>query len=653
MLRLRRYALPGALALIVILILAGISVATRSPTPGAAPRLPTGSVSAARSPSPALTPPAAPAAPTAGANTPSPAPHPPPPTEDLDAFYERVFRTLILRDPEQVSALGLAHVYKLDFPDDTLTDVSDAFTRETAARARQFLAQLRAYDPTRQTPQQRISTAALDWYLDDLVRGAAFLDQENPLNPMTGVPPTLQDFLENLHPLADRPDAEGYVRRLEGVDRKFADALAGMRDRQARGIVPPKWMIAAVLGQMREFVATPPDQNSLFTTFVGRVGPLDTLAPDEKDRLYGAVAAAIREHVYPAYQQAIAYLADLQTHGRETDGVWSLPDGDAYYRQALRHQTTTDLTPEEVHNLGLQEVARIEAEIRAALPAAGALATGDLRPLLRQVAGASGIRRLDTPAQKEQLLADYQALIRRTDPRLDALFAIRPSIPLTVAAVPAYRHGNAPGGYYFPPPLDGTRPGIFYVNLDAGSTATNGMPTLVYHEAIPGHHFQLSIQAELQGAPTFRRAVVFNAHAEGWALYAEHLAAEAGFYAADPAGNLGRLQAELFRAARLVVDTGIHALRWTRQQGVDYLLAHSALSDGAAHFEVDRYIAWPGQACGYKIGERQILALRERAQQALGTRFDLKAFHTLVLQNGSLPLPVLAQVVDAYIAAQK
>ena len=347
-------------------------------------------------------------------------------------------------------------------------------------------------------------------------------------------------------------------------------------------------------------------------------------------------------------------MVSIRSKGRATDGVWDLPNGDAYYRYLVRHHTNTDMTPEEVHNLGLGEVTRVQGELRKALDALG-YKNLSIQAGVQAVAQAAGFYNTNTPAGKQQVLDAFRAIIDKAQNNLSSQFDLKPKALVEVRAVPPEQEATAPGGYYFQPSLDGTRPGVFYANLGIPNYAKYSMPTLAYHEAVPGHHFQLSVQVELQNVPLFQKAPVFpfpTAFVEGWGLYAEQLASEAGFYKDDPYGNIGRLKSELFRASRLVVDTGIHWKRWTRQQAIDYMDQANFTSGGAYTGEVNRYIAWPGQALAYKVGELKIVELREGARTKLGSKFNIKEFHNTVLGSGSLPLSVLELAVNQYMESK-
>ena len=348
----------------------------------------------------------------------------------------------------------------------------------------------------------------------------------------------------------------------------------------------------------------------------------------------------------------IAYYEKLLPKTKGNHGVWALPDGAAFYAWSVKQHTTTDMTPDQVHALGVSEVARIEAEMDAILRAEG-LAEGTVGARVKQLGQRPEQLYPDSDAGRTQILADYQAIIDEIDRGLTPYFDVRPKGGVKVERVPVFREKTAPGAYYNPPAFDGSRPGIFYANLrNVAEIQKFGMRTLAYHEAIPGHHFQTSIQQELTGVPTFRKVLPFTAFSEGWALYAERLAWEIG-YQKQPLDNLGRLQAEMFRAVRLVVDTGMHHKRWTREQAIEYMTAKTGMPETDVVAEIERYLVMPGQALAYKVGMNKILSLREQAKAQLGEKFDLKRFHNLVLTGGDMPLTLLEQRVDAWIAQEK
>ena len=573
----------------------------------------------------------------------------------LNDFYERAFLNLLLRDPETFTGVGLPDSYAPGYRHDKLTDVHDAYLRETYGLVKQYLERLRGYDKKAQSAQQAVSTSIMEWHLDDVSRGQEFMYHDYIVNPATGVQINVQDVMVNLHPLSNKQDAEDYVARLGEYKGKFDGVLEQLRLREQKGIFPPRWMLQYTIGQMQDFASADPRQNELYTYLKTRLDGLSSISAADKQALLASAEKAIRDSVYPAYNLVAGYLEGIVSKGRTTDGVWGLPNGDAYYRYAIHHYTTTDMTPDEIHTLGLSEVARVKGEMQAILDGLGYKGLG-FSQALSKVAEASGSYQTNTPAAREELLNAFRAIIAEADKNVASQFDIKPKVAVEVRAVPPEKQASSAGGFYFAPALDGSRPGIFYVNLGRPNYPKYQIPTLAYHEAVPGHHFQLGIQTELKGVPTFQRSGIFppsTGYTEGWALYAEQLAYEAGFYKNDPYGNLGRLQAELFRSARLVVDTGIHWKKWTQQQANKYMDDTLGQPPGAYNGEVVRYIAWPGQALGYKIGQLKILELKEHAQKELGAKFNIKEFHNILLQNGTVPLEVLETLVDGYVASKK
>ncbi|MCV6615172.1 MAG: DUF885 domain-containing protein, partial [Cellvibrionaceae bacterium] len=393
----------------------------------------------------------------------------------------------------------------------------------------------------------------------------------------------------------------------------------------------------------------PAKENILYTNLASKTAQMEGF---DNTEVLARAEALIQSDIYPAYQLFIDYFNNIKPKTTSDDGYWKLPDGDAAYRAALRTFTTTDMSAEQIHQLGLDETARIQGEILAILAQEGFDTSAGFETAIASLAAKEEFYYPDTEAGRAQILADYQAILDEIDQGLDAAFSLRPDTGMEVKRIPEFKEKTAPGAYYQPPALDGSRPGQFYANLyDIKATPKYNMRTLAYHEGVPGHHFQVAINMKLEGIPIFRRIPLFTAYVEGWALYAEQLAWELGFQQ-DPYDNIGRLQAELFRAVRLVVDTGIHAKRWTREQAIDYMIGNTGMAESDVIAEVERYIVMPGQATAYKIGMNKILALRARAKAALGDKFSLKEFHDVVLKNGAVPLDILARLVDEYIDAK-
>jgi uncharacterized protein (DUF885 family) len=576
----------------------------------------------------------------------------------LNLFYEKVFVNFMLESPELLTSIGIAEQFGYRRHNAHLDDVSIAKGNHDFALWHGYLADLKSYDLAAQTPAQRLSTHILNWYIESLLEGERFRFHDYPVSQHFGMQSQTPDFLINQHRIADRRGAEDYLARLGEVGRKFDQLLEGLAVREKKGVVPPRFVIERVLTEMRGFAGKPAVDNPLYKRFADKVQALPELTAADKQALDARCAEAIESGVLPAYRKLIAFFEGQLTRSTTDDGVWKLPDGDAYYAYRLRSETTTRMTPQEVHDLGVSEVARIEAEMTAILATQAQLRAGETpAQALSRLAKDPRFLYPNTDEGRKAALADYARMIDDQLVRSRAVIGLVPRAPIEVRRVPEFKETTAPGAYYFPPALDGTRPGVFYANLrDMNEVPRFGMRTLALHEGVPGHHFQLALAQEQQGGPTFRRVLPFTAYTEGWALYAEWLGTELGLYKDDPFGDLGRLQSEMFRAVRLVVDTGIHYKRWTRERAIAYMREKTGMPDGEVVTEIERYIVDPGQACAYQVGMLRIRAARERAQKALGSRFDAgteKAFHDVVLGGGSLPLEILDQQVDAWIETRQ
>jgi uncharacterized protein (DUF885 family) len=571
----------------------------------------------------------------------------------LDLFYDKIFVQLLFDEPELLSSFGLVEQFGITSHNGRLSDASPAHQQRFFERVKRDLVDLRAYSLERQTPSQRLSTDILEWYLERESEGERYQFHNYPVNQLFGVQSEFPSFMANTHRLVDARDCEYYLQRLGGVRAKFDQLLEGLRMREQRHILPPRFVVEKVLREMNAFVAQPPAQNILATSFRARTASIAGLSDAQRVAFNARVERAVSDAVYPAYRELIDYFTGLLPKLTTDDGVWKLPDGDAFYAYVLRKETTTTLEPQQVHDLGLREVARIETQMRAILDASGFhnRTISDAMEALRRD------RRFIFPNDADgraQVLAEYTRLIAQAAERSKSLFASVPETKLDVRRVPEFKESTSPAAYYEPGALDATRAGVFYANLrDLTAVPRWSMPTLAYHEAIPGHHWQISTAQELKGVPEFRKVIPFTAYVEGWALYAEWLAHESGWYDDDPFGDIGRLQAEMFRAVRLVVDTGIHAKRWSRERAIDYMREKTGMPEKDVTAEIERYIVAPGQACAYKIGMLEIQAQRRRAQTELGRKFDQREFHDVVLKNGAMPLEILEEQVTAYIQARR
>jgi len=546
--------------------------------------------------------------------------------EDFDAFVDQAHIDQIMRDPELVTEYGLSESLGMD--NSQLTNLSDAYQLETYDLYAAQRATLLQFDRAALSLDRQLT---YDLFLEDLdlhLAGKPYRFHDHPVRQVLGVHTQLLELMTDRQPMRSEKDAGDYVARLEGFPGKTADLVAWLEIQHAQGIVMPKFAINNVIWQLDQFARPAPEKTEVYTVFVDKLAEIDGIDADTRVSLEERALAAVRDQAQPAYRDLKAHFQSIRSDAPEEGGLTSAPDGAAAYAYALRYHTTTDLTAEEIHELGLGEVARIQAEMDDALDALG-IPDGALSDRINQVAGRSG------SVSGDEILETYAALIEDAGERLAPLFDTVPKSDVVMAAM------DYPGAaYYVSPSLDGSRPGTFYAGV-GGQAWLFSMPTLTYHEAIPGHHLQLALAQELDHLPTFRRISGYSAYAEGWALYAEQLAWEAGWYEDDAYGNIGRLQAELFRAARLVIDTGIHAQGWTRRQAIDYMVENVGRPEGMAAGEVERYILWPGQATSYKVGMLRLLDLRSQAEVALGDAFDIRDFHSQVLREGSLPLKIL------------
>ncbi len=569
----------------------------------------------------------------------------------IEHYYLRMLVEFALDHPMLLSYARVLEPYGLDFHSDDLEDFSVEAEFRQQRKIAKFLEGLRRYDRASQTEAQLLSTDVLDWFLQTWKDGEPFQFHSYPVEQFQGLQSLLPDFMVNIHQIHDGRDARNYIRRLLGFGLALDQIIERMRYRAERGVVPPKFVIEAVQREIEGFVGAPPVENILYSDFATDLAAVGELEPAKREALLAEARGQIEETVVPAYRRLAAALGELATDATNDAGVWKLPDGAAYYRWQLRRHTTTDLAPDAIHALGLAEVARIKGAMRTLLASRGH-PTEDLALALEALNREERFLYADSDEGRAQILADYETILGEAQGRMAELFGRLPRAAVVVERVPEFKEAGSAGAYYNPPAFDGSRPGVFYANLrSVYETPKFKMRTLAYHEAIPGHHLQIALAMEMEGVPFFRRVIPFTAFSEGWALYAERLAAEQGFHP-TAYDRLGQLIYENFRAVRLVVDTGIHARRWTREEAIDYMQSATGMPRSDVVAEVERYIVAPGQACAYKVGELKLVELRERARQRLGPRFDLREFHDVVLGNGALPLAVLEQVVGRWLASK-
>lgn len=571
----------------------------------------------------------------------------------LDWFYNRVFAKFAVANPEMLSSMRIVPPM-FDFYSDDLADASPAEEARQVDQLKADYDMLLTYDSKGLDEQGKLSYDVLEYFLRMQVEGDKFRGYGFPVNQMFGIQSSLPDFMAQQHPVESKGEAEDYITRLNKFPAKFDQTIEYLKLYESKGIWPPRFTVDKVVTQMQGFIGKTPKENTLYTTFKDKLDkiPADKMDQATRDGLLARVEAAVKDSVYPSYNKLIAYEEALKAKADGNYGAWHLPNGDAYYAWCVRSHTTTEMTPDQIHEIGLGEVARISTEMDAILREQG-LADGTIGDRVREITKRPDQLFADTPEGKKELLAHFQAIIDDIDGKLGPAFDIRPKLGVKVEAVPEFAQATAPGAYYQPGAFDGSRPGVFYANLrNVAELPKFTMRTLAYHEAIPGHHFQIAIQQELKGVPFFRRVLPFTAFSEGWALYTERLAWELGFQK-EPLDNLGRLRDEMMRAVRLVVDTGIHSKKWTREQAIQYMLDNTGMVETDVVAEIERYFVAPGQALGYKVGMIKILELREKAKKELGDKFDIRQFHNVVLKTGALPMVLLERAVDDWIAKTK
>lgn len=567
-------------------------------------------------------------------------------TERFNAFLDERYDLWVSRSPTWQSYLGIKDDY------DKWDDRSPERVTEDLELALQTIADVEAFDFESLDPQAQLSYLLYINEMRKMIEGERFRHHNYLVNQNFGEQSDIPAFLINIHRIDKVADAEAYIARLNGIPAYFDQIMAQMRVSQGKGLLPPKFVFAHVLRDIDNVLSNSPFEDSdidstLLADFRKKVMGLE-ITESEKVGLIARAEQALLESVAPAYADLRTLVLEQQALATTDDGAWKHPDGEAYYKHLLREMTTTDLTATEIHDLGLSEVARIHNEMRAIM--AEVKFEGDLQAFFTFMREDPQFYYPNTDEGRDQYLQKTDRLIGEMGARLDEAFATLPEAELLVKRVEAFRERSAGKAFYQSPSPDGTRPGTYYVNLyDMADMAAYELDALAFHEAIPGHHMQIAIAQELEGIPKFRRYGGYTAYIEGWGLYSEFLPKEMGFYE-DPYANFGRLSMELWRACRLVVDTGIHDKRWTREQAIDYLLENTPAPEAEATKSIERYIVMPGQATAYKIGMLKILELRGEAEQDLGDAFDIRAFHDVILKDGALPLDVLESQVRAWIA---
>ena len=565
--------------------------------------------------------------------------------EDINYFFDRLFLSKMSRKPQKLSSIGLFESLGIYDHNAYLNDVSPEAVLLNFEEKKKSLELLKKYNYDDLSPEQKTSYKILLWNLNHAVSGKKFLFHKYKINHMFGILSNLTIVFTQFHPLETEEHVDLYITRLGRISKQLQQAISLLEHQKNIGVVPPAFTISKVINIIQRLVPESVLKNVFYSHLEKSIEKIET---QNKDQLLEKAASVIETSVYPAFQALQQYLKTMLSNTTANNGVWALPDGDEYYAYMLKHHTTTDLSADQIHELGLDEVRKVQAEIYKILEKEGLYNNEkSFAELIEEMSQDPELYYPQTPEGRKQCLDDYRAILERSRKELLPLFNLKPKSPVKIEAVPEHREKDGSRvPHYLPSSIDGSRPGVFFVNLDALAESPKlTMETVTVHESEPGHHFQIALQIE-SDLPVLRKTRWNNAYIEGWALYTEKLAYEEGFFSSS-FSELGHLLDELLRAVRLVIDTGIHNKRWTLDHAVDYMWENTGFPKEFVISEVQRYFVYPGQACSYKIGQLKILELRQQVKDALGEKFDIRDFHDLVLQLGSVPLEILEEAVSS------
>ncbi|WP_372931115.1 DUF885 domain-containing protein [Shewanella putrefaciens] len=567
-------------------------------------------------------------------------------SEKANALFEAIFMENIMASPIAQTYMGIKQDY------DKWDDIGDEADSIKLLRTKKQLAEVNQLDATKLDPQTQLSLKLLKQNLQNDIDDYQWRYHNYPVNQMRGGHSMIASFLINQHQINNISDAQAYISRLNGVPKRLNQLQKALEIRAEKNIIAPKFVFSYVISDSQNIIKGAPfdkgDDSALLADFSKKVNALDIQEKEKKTLITGAEKALV-DKVKPAYNQLIHYIETLAAQADTRDGVWKLPNGAAFYNNALARTTTTHMTADQIHELGIAEVTRIHNEMRTIMQKVHY--KGSLQEFFGFMRDAPQFYYPNTAEGKAAYLTEATKLIDNIQSRLDEVFKVKPKAAMIVKQVEAFREKSAGKAFYEQPAPDGSRPGSYYANLyDMKAMPKYQMEALAYHEGIPGHHMQIAIAQELKDIPKFRKFGGYTAYIEGWGLYSESFPKEMGLYA-DPYSDFGRLAMELWRACRLVVDTGIHAKQWTREQGIAYYVDNTPNAKSDAVKMVERHIVMPSQATAYKVGMIKLLELKHKAEKQLGDKFDIRDFHTLVLANGALPLDVLEEQVDQWIAS--
>ncbi|MCI2284125.1 DUF885 domain-containing protein [Colwellia sp. MSW7] len=569
-------------------------------------------------------------------------------SEKANKLFDAIFDAGVDRNPVRQTYLGIKKDY------DKWNDLSEENAAKELSFAKSDLAKIKALDSSKLDAQTLISYQLYIQKLENKISDHKWRFHNYPVNQMFGTHSQVPAFLINQHSISNLKEAQDYISRVNGAKKLMEQLVTQLKLREDLGIIAPKFVFEHVIRDSKNIlVGAPFDEgkdSTILADFTKKINKID-LSENDKLTLSNEIKTALTNELKPGYEQLISYLTELETKADNRDGAWKFPEGEAFFNNALKRTTTTDLTADEIHNIGLSEVERIHNEMRLIMKKVGF--EGDLAEFFVFMRTDKQFYYSADEAGRKQYLDEAVALIDDMKGRLDSLFLMKPKAEVYVKAVEAFREKSAGKAFYQRPTPDGSRPGVYYANLyDMEAMPSYQMAALAYHEGIPGHHMQFAINQELTGIPKFRKFGGYTAHTEGWGLYSEMIPKEIGLYQ-DPYSDFGRLAMELWRACRLVVDTGIHTKKWTREQGIAYYATNTSNAKSDTVKMVERHIVMPSQATAYKIGMLKIIELRENAKVALGDKFDIREFHDVVLRNGPVPLNILTQLVDEYIKAKQ
>ena len=569
----------------------------------------------------------------------------------IDHYLAKELTMGLLESPEYMTYIGIFDPYNAILKHNQKLSINTlADGEEDYQDSLKHLSMLKKYDSETLTEVQKVTQKIAIFDTENSIdRFENFRFHSYPFNQISGNHLNLVEFMTDTHPVRNYREASDYIKRVRLIDESMKSDLLWLEEQKKLGIFAPQFVFDHVIRQLNELLSYTDDENPLMQVFIRKVSELE-ISPEKKEALFDELSAVIKSDVKPGYELILQFMESNYTNANPHHGAWSQPNGDAYYASRLRSYTTTDYTAEEIHQIGLSEVERISNRMKEIFIMLGYEVNKPIGEMMNDLNENPEFLYADTPDRKEIVIADYNQMVKEAEEDVRPYFERFPISPVEVRAVPEYSEKTAAGGYYQAPSLDGSRPGVFYANLyDIKQTPTFGMRTLTFHEAVPGHHFQIALNQENEKLTLYRKmGYRTSAFTEGWALYSEQLAVEAGM-TKNLYDELGVLQSEMFRANRLVVDTGMHFKRWTREEAMEYMKKTTGMSDTEVRVEIERYIVWPGQATSYKMGMLKILELREKAKKALGEKFDIRKFHTVVLDQGIVPLFVLEDIIDEWI----